>query len=313
MNALRNHFQAVVIFIPLTLTGQAAVPDRHPVPLLTYITTWGRPGNDAGEFTNPGAVAADPSGFLYVSDTGNNRIQKLDAYGEMVKTVGGFGWGNDQLNMPAGLSAANGLDVFVADNNNGRIVRYDKDLHFISAFGSGDEWPGDLQFGFPLDVGITRQGELFCLDGENQRILKLNAGGEPQITFGDIEAGRGRLMSPSRMHISPGGRVYISDRELQSVLVYDIYGNFLFTFGHNRMNKPSGMTWIPPGILAVADPSGPSVLFFSADGEYLHQLNSSADSPYLFAEPVDVTLHRNRIYILDRKNACIHVFEYQIN
>ncbi|MDQ7052666.1 MAG: hypothetical protein Q9P14_07185 [candidate division KSB1 bacterium] len=53
-----------------------------------------------------------------------------------------------------------------------------------------------LQFGLPVAVTFSRFGELFVIDGENQRILRFNANGEPEQSFGDWDWGDGRLEEP---------------------------------------------------------------------------------------------------------------------
>jgi len=42
-----------------------------------FVTKWGSEGGGHGEFNEPGGIAVDSSGFIYVADTNNNRIQKF--------------------------------------------------------------------------------------------------------------------------------------------------------------------------------------------------------------------------------------------
>jgi hypothetical protein len=44
----------------------------------TYLTSWGSPGGDDGEFKDPHALAMDSQGRLFVGDRGNSRIQLFD-------------------------------------------------------------------------------------------------------------------------------------------------------------------------------------------------------------------------------------------
>ena len=40
-----------------------------------YIMSFGKGGDKDGEFNNPYAIAARDDGYIYVSDTSNNRVQ----------------------------------------------------------------------------------------------------------------------------------------------------------------------------------------------------------------------------------------------
>jgi DNA-binding beta-propeller fold protein YncE len=43
----------------------------------TFITKWGSPGTENGQFARPEGINVDPSGNVYVADTNNNRVQKF--------------------------------------------------------------------------------------------------------------------------------------------------------------------------------------------------------------------------------------------
>jgi DNA-binding beta-propeller fold protein YncE len=271
---------------------------------------FGEKGSGPGQFLAPQAVSVDPRGFLYVADTGNDRVQKLDASGRCIATVGGFGRGREQFNAPVSVWAENGLDVFVADYTNGRIERYDKDLHYIGSMVSSDAWPEALRFGFPLDVILTTQSELFCLDGENSRILKLDVLGNPQLAFGGYDTGDGRLVDPQRLAVSSENRVYVTDGEGGRVLVYDAYGNFLAAVEGTPLEKPAGLCDAPgTGLVLVADPGSRRVValrglapVWSFGGETVPEATFSA--------PVDVCYRNGRLVVLDRARAECFVFQW---
>ena len=207
------------IFLPLTRTVYAqSVKDSVSV---TYIAEMGGKGSKPGEFNDPQAICLSPNGYMYIADTGNQRIQKFDHRGNFITGIGGFGWETDQFDSPVSISAPNGLDVFVADYNNHRIQRYDKDLNFLATFKSSNDWPEHLQFEFPKDMALSPQGELFCLDGENNRVLKLNVYGLPELSFGGFSYGEGSLGEPQRLFISKNGYAFVSDRENSAIFMFD--------------------------------------------------------------------------------------------
>src|SRR5438128_1078779 len=65
----------------------------------TFLTTWGSHGLGNGQFSVPTGVATDATGHVYVTDEGNNRIQKFDASGAFLTKWGSSGSGNGQLNL----------------------------------------------------------------------------------------------------------------------------------------------------------------------------------------------------------------------
>ncbi len=278
-------------------------PPRH-------IGRFGGPGQEPGRMDGPRALSADPSGNLYVADTGNHRIQKFDGAGNLLAAIGGFGWGRERFNDPVSVWAGNGLDVFVADVDNGRIERYDKDLHYISTLRASSGWAESLAFDFPLDVFFTPQSELFCLDGENRRILKLGPGGTPQIAFGGVDSGEGRLGSPERIHVTGSGRVLATDAEEGRVVVFDTYGNYLFAFGEETLDRPAGMAETPDGgILFVCDSGNKRVHWFrkwAAAGSFGREIVPDGG----FGVPVDAVYRDGRIFVLDRERSEVHVFEW---
>jgi len=94
----------------------------------------GTPGNADGigiaaEFNTPMGLAADENGNIYVADTYNHRIRKIDSSG-LVTTLAGSSQGNNnglgtssQFNMPCGVALDSSGNIFVTDRNNNQIKK----------------------------------------------------------------------------------------------------------------------------------------------------------------------------------------------
>ena len=82
----------------------------------------------SAKFYTPNDIAIDGAGNLYVADTSNNRIRKIDSTGQVITLAGdgsrGFADGpgiSAKFNWPYGVAADSAGDLYVADRYNGRI------------------------------------------------------------------------------------------------------------------------------------------------------------------------------------------------
>ncbi|MBI5853705.1 MAG: hypothetical protein HZB35_00395 [Nitrospirae bacterium] len=79
---------------------------------------------EPGQFRSPWGVVVDGNGDLYVSDTGNQRVQKFDREGNLLTQWGGFGNADGQFNFPYGIAVDSRGSVFVVDSANSRVQQF---------------------------------------------------------------------------------------------------------------------------------------------------------------------------------------------
>lgn len=270
--------------------------------------SFGSKGDGPGQFQSPTGISIDSNGNIYISDTGNNRIQKFDSRGNLLKFIGGFGWESEQFQRPVGLCAENALDVFVADYENNRIERYDKDLNWITSYRNNETLEDNLQFAFPLSVSISIHGDLFIVDGENKRVLKLNTLREPEISFGDFDWGLGSLSAPVHICISKNDKIYVSDQDAGSIFVFDYYGNYLFEIGRDILESPNGIYIDENENLYVTDIGLDQVFIFGPGGHKILGYGSAGEKLGAFQNPSGVAVFQNKIFITDMDNHRVQVF-----
>lgn len=145
--------------------------------------------------------------FLYVADSGNHRIQKLDLNGNMILEWGGFGDATGQFNNPWGV-ASDGSFVYVTDTGNDRVQVFDLNGVFQYSFGISGVNGG--QFNKPRGVAI-QDGWLYIVDTNNHRIQVFTAAGRWALSFGTEGDEDGDFQDPIGIAIS-GGWLYIDDR-----------------------------------------------------------------------------------------------------
>ena len=156
----------------------------------------GSPGNAGDEgaarlaqLDTPSACATDSAGNLFIADTANHAIRKVNPAG-VISTVAGAGIAGSsgdegaataaRLASPRGVVADDMGDIFIADTGNHRIRQVTPDgvIHSIAGSGapgfSGDGGPaaGALLNG-PQGLFLDGAGDLYFADTGNNRIRRL--------------------------------------------------------------------------------------------------------------------------------------------
>jgi DNA-binding beta-propeller fold protein YncE len=132
------------------------------------VTSWGTTGSGAGQFNGPRGVSVDIGGNVYVTDTGNHRIQKFTTSGTYVTQWGSSGSGDGQFSSPQGVTADRFGHVIVADTGNNRLQAFTYSGSFLSKWGTLGG--GNAQFDTPNGVATSFSGLVYALDGGNKRV-----------------------------------------------------------------------------------------------------------------------------------------------
>jgi DNA-binding beta-propeller fold protein YncE len=113
--------------------------------------------------------------WMYLADTGNDRIIKLGTGGRYLGMWGGRGAGPGELQQPAGVAVDGHGDVYVADTGNNRIQKFGPQGQFLAQWGTAGTGPG--QFTAPSAVAVGGSGNVFVADRGNNRIEKFSPSG----------------------------------------------------------------------------------------------------------------------------------------
>jgi hypothetical protein len=198
---------------------------------------------------HPSSVVADGAGNLYISDSGNNVVRKVNSLG-IITTLAGNGkasFSGDggqaslaSLNSPSGLALDSNSNLYIADTRN-NVVRQVTQAGIISTV-AGNGLAGYVGDGsaavsasleFPMGVAITSSGTLLIADTFNNVIRQVSAGtistfaGSGVIGYsGDGGAARSAtLQFPENIAVGPGGAVLISDTFNNVIRAVDSDGN----------------------------------------------------------------------------------------
>jgi sugar lactone lactonase YvrE len=193
----------------------------------------------ASRLTRPTALAVDAQGNVYIADSGNHRIRRVEASTNTITTFAGngaAGYNGDgalatqaALNNPTGLCFDTAGNLFIADRNNQRIRRIDAASKIITTvagngaqgFAGDDDTATNAQLNNPTDVAVDAQGNLFIVDQGNQRVRRVNANDRTIKTFaGTGVAGFGgdggpaleaKFNMPAGITIDAQGNIYVGD------------------------------------------------------------------------------------------------------
>jgi hypothetical protein len=131
----------------------------------------GTSGSAAGEFNVPYDVAVTPDGqTIYVSDSGNHRIQKFTKDGGWLRSIGSEGTSFAEFNNPKGLSCSLDDVLFVVDSGNNRLAQVLADGVYKVAGTQGSSL-GQYQSALNVACDVQR---VYVADTGNNRIRKLH-------------------------------------------------------------------------------------------------------------------------------------------
>jgi DNA-binding beta-propeller fold protein YncE len=129
---------------------------------------WGVPGTGPGQFDRPYGLAVDPTGFVYVTDLNQRRVQKHTFDGSFVTQWGSSGSGPGQFTFPTGVAVAPNGDVYVTDFS--RISQFTSAGTFLTSWGTSGSGPG--QFSVPYGLALSGSGDLYVADSFNHRVQR---------------------------------------------------------------------------------------------------------------------------------------------
>jgi len=250
--------------------------------LFNFTTVAGSPGNGsvddlspAARLAQPGGVAMDYSGNIYVADTANHTIRRISPDGYTVTFAGSAGTsgtndGNNALfNSPQGIAVdSSSGNIYVADTGNFTIRQITPD-GFVSTLagspgvsGSSNGTNSTARFYEPEALTVDRLGNIYVADTWNHTIRKVTPNGVVTTiagspgSFGNTDAtgSSARFYEPGGITADGSGNLYVADtgnntiREVTSAGAVITIAGFAGTFGSADGNGTNASFYAPQGI-----------------------------------------------------------------
>jgi sugar lactone lactonase YvrE/DNA-binding CsgD family transcriptional regulator len=300
---------------PLSLPDPASSPTGNgPVVFL-----WATPRNS---FDSPQQLAVDAQDNIYVVDSGNYRIVKLDPNGNVLTSWGTPGAGDGKFNFAPGAFvsglAIDAQGVLYVIDVSALVQRFDSNGTFLGRWPGGGSGSAPGQFDLPEGLAVDREGRIYASDcsktSSNNRIEQFTRDGSLLAIWGAYGTGPGEFNCPNAIAFDPQGNLYVVDHYNNRVEELDPQGNFVRQWGGTGSGP--GQLWRPAmlaldalGNVYVTDNYNQRVEKFDAQGTYLGEWGSRGYGDGRFNYPAGIAIDSHGdIYIGDVLNGRIEKF-----
>jgi sugar lactone lactonase YvrE len=231
------------------------------------------------QLNGPEGVFVDSSGNIYIADTYNHKIRKVDAKTGAIKTIAGTGHAgydgdgikadDTRLDQPSGIVVDSKGNVYFNDYKNDRVRKIDTSGYISTYAGTGI--PGYSGDGGPAykagindvyGLAIDRHDNLYIMDSLNFSIRKVDAAtgtistvigkGKPGeiVEYEKIgnsyiggpvhEKGNIGIEAPHAVEVDQRGNIFIGDTGSNRIRMADVQCDLVYTIAGNGTKGNSG-------------------------------------------------------------------------
>lgn len=220
-------------------------------------------------------ISTTSCGLVKVDRTDTSSSQESESTNPTF--VSKFGRGSyktdGELNFPSGIAVDNSGDVYVCEQWNQRISKFDGEGDFLTKWGSTG----------CMGVDVDNNNNVYVVSTTQHKVSKYDSNGILIKEWGSYSGGDGQFDTPRDVAINKNlSRVYVMDSMNYRIQVFDTDGNFLFKWGsHGSGDLQFGGELGPFGIaidpnsndVYVADTGAVKVIKFDLNGEFYYNIS----------------------------------------
>jgi DNA-binding beta-propeller fold protein YncE len=275
--------------------------DANQVQRITVLTTeeefiseFGGPGSDDGQFVWPTSIVIDNEGMIFVADEWLNRITIFDNLGNFHSKWGQPGHEIGQLNGPAGLAFDSKGYLYVSENMGHRVQKFTKGGEHVKTWGRQGKLDGELIR--PWGITVDFDDKVYVADWYNNRVQKFDSDGRFISIFG-LQGPK--LELPSSVAVDSEGDVYVTSWWNCKVEIFRADGSHITTLSGNadKLSK-----WAEE--------------FLNQNPDYrkARQLVKDLEPEWAFFRPIAIkTTYNGKIWISEDERWRIQVYQKELD
>lgn len=261
---------------------------------------------ELGVLVSPYAVAVDPTGTMFVADSGGGVIHVFDLRTRDYRQFSALAEGR-QLEKPIGVAVLDNR-VYVVDSLLRSVCVFSAEGRFHFEFGQD-------RFQRPTGIACAPAGGIvYVTDTAAHTVLVFAGDGEYIGQIGSRGTDPGQFNYPTQLWVDRAGQLYVSDTLNYRVQIFDHLGRFVRMFGRQgdrpgNFAHPCGLATDSRGNIYVSDRQFENVQVFAPDGQILMAFGQEGQGPGEFWLPAGVFVDaRDQIYVADSFNKRVQVF-----
>jgi RHS repeat-associated protein len=270
-----------------------------------YVLQFGTSGSENGQLKEPQSITIDSEKRLWVTDTGNNRVEKFNATGTYLTQYTRVTESCTPPNLvkPDATALDSSGNTWVADTGASRVVELTATGEYLKTVGF--EGTGNGQFKEPRGIAIDKENHVWIADTGNNRLEELSSTGAFIRAVGYEGTGNAQFKKPTGLATTSEGAVWVADTGNSRIQEISASGTYLRKT--EGLEKPEDITldakghvWITAGSYAREYSSTAETLLGSVGGP--------GSEEGQFKEPAGLAISGENLYVIDRGNNRVQKF-----